>query len=536
MKKFFFTLLLAGLLINSIPVSANNNALTRTDFVALINEKFNFTKFQDENFSDTDNIQFAIAKENGYYAGTPANEALPNEYLTMQDTITLLGRAYNFKITKENTSLGQANDYGEIKSYAKPYIASFFNANIIKINDDGNLNPNDTISQKQLNEIIINLDQYFESINNDNKLGDKSNNLLESLNIPVTIGVDAKLEPAFNPEITEYTLNVANDITSIEVVPTTQSYYSNVTVNGIPQHMQTPFDMFLQVGSIPLQLEQGENQVKISVVSYEGEIRDYNVNIIREDLSNIHDKFLKETYFDEESGIEMPYRLYVPEGYDKNSDEQYPIVFMLHGSGERGDDNKKQLTANIGATVWATPNVQSVQKAFVLAPQARGGGFDTGFGLTRGENGIDLSNAYTLSDDTKVAKKILDEVISIYNIDENRLYSTGVSQGAFGSWALNLEYPDLFAALIPVAGGGNPNHENIDKIVDKPIWVFHSESDFVIPESEASNIINTLEEKGSDVIYTKYDTSNYFFPMGHFSWVPAYHNDDMIEWVFKQSK
>ncbi len=533
MKKILLTALVGGMLMNTTVFAGD--FVTREDFVTTINNEFGFTKAHNENFVDTNNEQFAIAKEAGYFMGTPSNEALPNKKLTLQEAVTLLSRVYDVKMTKPK--LNGVADKDDIKGYAKNHVASFINEGIIEVDEEGKINPDMIVGISEFGEMVSKLEEKFEMINSDSKLGDKSNNLLETLNIPITAGVDAKLEPAFDPSVTEYTLNLPNDNASVEIIPTAQSYYSSITVNGIPQFVETPFDMFLQPNSVPAQLEQGNNEVVVSVASFEGESRNYTINIVREDLSHIHSKFLKETYVDEETGIEMPYRLFVPEGYDPNSDEKYPLVFMLHGSGERGDDNEIQLTANLGATVWATEEVQDIQKAFVLAPQARNGGFDTGFGLTRGENGnmfgIDLTNAYTLSDDTKVAKKVLDMVTEQYNVDTDKLYSTGISQGGFGVWALGLEYPDLFAAIVPVCGGGDFEHENIDKLVDTPIWVFHAEADFIIPVTEASNIVDALTEKGSDIMFSKYGADEYFL-MPHASWIPAYNDKEMIEWLLQQ--
>ncbi len=535
MKKLLAICLIGGMIMNSSTIFADD-FVTREKFVTEVNSKFGYTKVHNENFVDTDNVQFAIAKEVGYYMGTTQNEALPDEKLTLQDVVTLLSRVYNFKTIKP-TALNIVVDKEDIKGYAKKHMASFLVEGIITTDKEHKLNPNATITINEFNEMVLKLDNKFKLINNDSKLGDKNNNLLESLNVPITVGIEAKLEPEFNPNVTEYTLNLTNDSSNIEIIPIAQSYYSKITVNGIPQFEETPFDMMLQQNSVSVQLAQGNNEVVVSVTSSNGESKNYTINVVREDLTHIHNKFLKEYYYDEKTGIEMPYRLFVPEGYDANNGEKYPLVFVLHGSGERGDDNELQLTANLGATVWATDEVQSIEKAFVLAPQARNGGFDTGFGLTRGENGnmfgIDLTNAYKLSEDTKVAKRILDLVTEEYNIDTNRLYSTGVSQGGFGVWALNLEYPELFAAMVPVAGGGNFEHENIDKIVHKPIWVFHAEADFIIPVSEASNIVDALTQRGSNIKFNKYGVEEYFL-MAHSSWIPAYNNKEMIEWLFEQ--
>ncbi|WP_010281201.1 chitobiase/beta-hexosaminidase C-terminal domain-containing protein [Bacillus timonensis] len=235
----------------------------------------------------------------------------------------------------------------------------------------------------------------------------------------------------------------------------------------------------------------------------------------------IADQFLSFTY----DG--MPYRLYVPENYD--SSKSYPLVLFLHGGGERGNDNEKQLLANDGAIIWAAPENQAKHQAFVLAPQARNQ-HDGGFTVTRDSNNIvNLSKVFQFSEDLGKAYEILQHVLQEYNIDRSRLYSTGLSQGGYGTFNLNLKYPDLFAAMVPIAGGGDP--AEADKLVDKPIWAFHAEDDGVIPVAHSRNIIAAIKNAGGSPIYTEYPSA---LGYNHASWVPAYENQEMIEWMFTQ--
>lgn len=238
---------------------------------------------------------------------------------------------------------------------------------------------------------------------------------------------------------------------------------------------------------------------------------------------DIADKFLEFEYNN------MPYRLYIPENYDPSV--SYPLVLFLHGGGERGSDNQKQLLANDGAIIWAAPENQSKNPAFVLAPQARNQ-HDGGFGVTRNSNNIvDLARVFEFSEDLGKAYNILQKVINDYNIDQNRLYSTGLSQGGYGTFNLNIAYPNLFAAMVPIAGGGNP--ESVLVLKDKPIWAFHAEDDAVIPVSHTRNAIEVIKEAGGNPIYTEYPAE---LGYNHGSWVPAYNNKDMIDWMFRQVK
>ncbi|WP_332631631.1 chitobiase/beta-hexosaminidase C-terminal domain-containing protein [Halalkalibacter flavus] len=242
--------------------------------------------------------------------------------------------------------------------------------------------------------------------------------------------------------------------------------------------------------------------------------------LTREDIA---DQFLEFKYNN------MPYRLYVPQNYD--SSVSYPLVLFLHGGGERGTDNVKQLTANDGAVIWAAPENQAKNPAFVLAPQARNQ-HDGGFGITRNsDNFVDLARVFEFSEDLGTAYEILQKVLAEYNIDSNRLYSTGLSQGGYGTFNLNIKYPDLFAAMVPIAGGGNPETAHVLK--DKPLWAFHAEDDDIIAVSHTRDAIVAIKEAGGNPIYTEYPTE---LGHNHFSWVPAYDNQDMIDWMFEQVK
>lgn len=370
-----------------------------------------------------------------------------------------------------------------------------------------------------------------------NGCGTQVESQLSSLEVPLTTGVEASIEPKFDSNKTEYTLEVPNDISVVEVKAEAEHEDAQISINGISPTAEKEIGDPTQNGAVMVPLAEGQNSVEISVQnSGSTEPSIYNLTIDREDLSVVRDQFLDLSYTSETTGITLPYRLYVPKSYEKGVDKQYPIVFFLHGSGERGDDNQAQLTANLGATVWATDEVQDKEEMFVLAPQARNGGDDTGFGMTRVGDEINLKNVYTLSDDAITAKEILDQVIDEYPIDQNRIYGTGLSQGAFGIWNLDLAYPDLFAAIVPVAGGGDETNPNLDKIVDQSIWAFHAAADPIIPVTEEQEMVEALKANGSDIKYTEYPVEDYFYPMAHMSWIPAYHDEEMIDWLISQSK
>jgi poly(3-hydroxybutyrate) depolymerase len=208
---------------------------------------------------------------------------------------------------------------------------------------------------------------------------------------------------------------------------------------------------------------------------------------------------------------DLPYRLFIPENYD--SLQTYPIVIFLHGAGESGTDNEKQITANMGARVWAEPDNQAVNPSFVLAPQSQGGwaNFQS--------PGLWVYAQMTIN--------VIDELLVEFNIDPDRLYLTGLSMGGFGTFDITSKLPNKFAAAIPVCGGGNTSLAGT--IANIPFWIFHSDDDGVVPVENSRQMYQALLDAGAaNLIYTEY--TGY----GHASWIPAYAEPELQKWTFAQ--
>jgi predicted peptidase len=345
---------------------------------------------------------------------------------------------------------------------------------------------------------------------------------LRQLSVLATGG--AELSPNFSPATRSYRVSVQSDIATLHVqaLPEQEGAAVTFTVNGQATDPKQPNQVALNTG---------DNTVRIRVAGSASD--DYELTVNRQDVSAVVAKFQKLAFTDAATGARMPYRLYVPE--NMRSGQKYPLVVFLHGGGERGDDNEKTLTANQGGTVWALPEEQAKRPAFVLVPQARAV-WNGGFGVTRNPNNeIFLGKVFNQAEDTQTAHKLLMKVLQDHpQIDTSRLYATGLSQGGFGVWAWNLTHPDLFAAVVPIAGGADP--KEVAALRNKPIWVFHAAADPVIPVSYSQQSVQALRAAGSQVRYTEYPSDTYFFPIAHFSWVPALRNSEMREWLFQQKR
>ena len=178
---------------------------------------------------------------------------------------------------------------------------------------------------------------------------------LKQLSLKATGGVE--LSPQFAPGTRQYQVSVQSDISAvlIDAQSAQEPNTVSVTVNGQPTDPKQP---------MLAPLKTGVNKVGIRASGSASD--DYELTITRQDLSAVEASFLKLEFTDPATQAVMPYRLYLPRNMSAGT--KYPLVVFLHGGGERGNDNEKTLTANQGATVWATPEAQSRPHWFELSP------------------------------------------------------------------------------------------------------------------------------------------------------------------------
>ena len=215
------------------------------------------------------------------------------------------------------------------------------------------------------------------------------------------------------------------------------------------------------------------------------------------------DNFLA-LYYTNAQGV-LPYRLFIPTNY--NAGTRYPLTLFLHGSGERGSDNRIQLR-NDGCLVFASETNQLVHPSFMVAPQCPAN--DSWDDLAIGVQVLGMMNA----------------LMAEFSIDTNRLYITGLSMGGYGTWYYIAWYPNMYAAAIPMSGGGDPTlAPGMTRI---PIWDFHAFNDGTVPVSESRTMINAVRAAGGNPIYTEYGLG------GHGIWTTAYDTPILMDWVYAQ--
>ena len=201
---------------------------------------------------------------------------------------------------------------------------------------------------------------------------------------------------------------------------------------------------------------------------------------------------------------------------------RYPLVVFLHGAGERGRDNEKQL--KYLPTWMAEPALRERHPCFLLAPQCR-----------EDERWVDISWADKKSTPqgpptTDVLSVIaaLNAVIAAEPVDPGRIYLTGLSMGGYGSWDLAARQPERFAAILPICGGGD--EATAPRLAKLPIWCFHGDADKVVPVERSRTMIAAVRAAGGDPKYSELPG------VGHDSWTPAYRDPAVLDWLFAQAK
>ncbi len=220
--------------------------------------------------------------------------------------------------------------------------------------------------------------------------------------------------------------------------------------------------------------------------------------------------------FTNSPGSNMPYRLFIPKDYDEAV--SYPIIMYLHGGGGAGADNIKQISGGNtnGTHVWITPENQTKHANFVVAPQLLG------------SNLWHEPDSLRLSHYAQLAVELLEALQQEFSIDPGRVYLTGQSRGGLGAWDIAGKRPDLFAAAVPLCGGGNPSAAR--SLRDLPIWAFHGARDTTIPAERSREMVAALRQLGGSVKYTEYPD------VGHAVWQKAYLEPELINWLFSQRR
>lgn len=228
-----------------------------------------------------------------------------------------------------------------------------------------------------------------------------------------------------------------------------------------------------------------------------------------------------------QNGDTLPYRLLLPENF--NPAQEYPLIIFLHGRGESGRDNQKQLTH--GAKLFLADSFRKSHPAIIVFPQCAANDY--------------WSNVHTVADSTgkrsfyfiedgppsvsmQLVMGLLDNLPIQFKIKKDQVYAMGLSMGGMGVFELVRRKPDVFAAAIPICGGANP--ATAKKLRKTSWWVFHGAKDDVVLPHLSEDMVAALKKQKAKVRFTLYPDAN------HNSWDPAFAEPGLMDWLFSQRK
>lgn len=228
----------------------------------------------------------------------------------------------------------------------------------------------------------------------------------------------------------------------------------------------------------------------------------------------------------------LPYRILYPKNYDKT--QKYPLVVLLHGAGERGSDNEKQLTH--GSKLFLNEQYRDRFPAIVIFPQCSADSYWASMKIERGKMPINLQFPYAKRPNwpLKATLNLVRQLARKEGVDKSRLYLVGLSMGGMGTFEALSRVPKRFAAAVPICGAADTTQ--VRHYAGRvPLWVFHGDADAVVPVMYSRQAVATLRRLATDgrglpVTYTEYPGVN------HNSWDKAFAEPELLPWLFAHRK
>ncbi|RYY53209.1 MAG: phospholipase [Chitinophagaceae bacterium] len=229
-----------------------------------------------------------------------------------------------------------------------------------------------------------------------------------------------------------------------------------------------------------------------------------------------------------QSGDTLPYRILLPENYDASY--EYPLVIFLHGRGESGRDNEKQLSLGAGA-LFLKDSLRKAFPAIVVFPQCAADDYWSNVQTVADKTG--KRHFYFVpdgepSESMRLLTGLADNLFRQYKIKKTQVYVMGLSMGGMGTFELVRRKPGMFAAAVAICGGADP--ATADKIKQTNWWVFHGDRDETVPPEHSEKIVAALKKVMAKVQFTVYKGVH------HNSWEKAFAEPGLLPWLFSNKK
>ncbi|MES2646952.1 MAG: alpha/beta hydrolase-fold protein [Bacteroidota bacterium] len=226
----------------------------------------------------------------------------------------------------------------------------------------------------------------------------------------------------------------------------------------------------------------------------------------------------------------MQYRMLLPRDYD--SSKKYPLVLFLHGAGERGNDNIKQLTH--GSQLFLQGTARRRFPAIVVFPQCPETDYWSNVQIATEKKTNKRSFVFQAGGEPTKAMDLTMELqknlMQTMPVDSSKIYVMGLSMGGMGTFEIVRRMPTVFAAAIPICGGADSS--TAKDIKKTAFWIFHGANDDVVPVKFSENMVSALQGfyNRADMQYTVYSG------IGHNSWDRAFAEPELLRWLFAQRR
>ncbi|WP_417875783.1 prolyl oligopeptidase family serine peptidase [Winogradskyella sediminis] len=227
------------------------------------------------------------------------------------------------------------------------------------------------------------------------------------------------------------------------------------------------------------------------------------------------------------NGDTLKYRMLLPKNFDES--KSYPVVLMLHGAGERGNDNKKQLVH--GSRLFLNDTIRERFPAIVIFPQCPKNDYWSKLEADRSTKPITFNYKYKDAPTTAMAlvMDVMEDMVAQPYVKSDQVYVMGLSMGGMGTFEIIYRKPKMFAAAIPICGGGDPESV-VAYVKTTPLWILHGAKDDVVDPKLSLKMATAIISAGGYPKLTLYDFAN------HNSWDPAFAEPELLTWLFSKIK
>lgn len=192
----------------------------------------------------------------------------------------------------------------------------------------------------------------------------------------------------------------------------------------------------------------------------------------------------------------MQYVVSYPQGYKMG--EKYPVIIFLHGAGTRGKD----INILLNNPYFKITDTYADFPFITVAP---------------------LCSADTWFDKLETLERFVQRIVKQEYAEKNKIYLIGASMGGYATWQLGMSMPEIWAAIVPICGGGM--YWNAGRLINVPVWAFHGAKDTTVFVEESVKMVDAVNRVGGNARLTVYPDNR------HDAWCDTYRNQEVYKWL-----